>query len=110
MAECKYRKDFTEFAIYNDDLIVGFTVFGIEPETNNYWIIAIIISEQYQNKGFGKQAILKLVELLKNRPNCKKIFIGHHPENKIANHVYESLGFIDTGKVEDGEIVRCLTI
>ncbi|MEK4110947.1 RimJ/RimL family protein N-acetyltransferase [Paenibacillus sp. DS2363] len=46
---------------------------------------------------------------MKESLNCKRIMIGHRPENGIAGNLYESLGFqsVSEGLI-DGEVVRLL--
>jgi len=33
--------------------------------------------------------------------------IGHKPDNMIAARLYERVGFIETGDIINGEIIRC---
>ena len=37
--------------------------------------------------------------------DCKQIRINHVPQNTVANHLYKSLGFQETGEMEDGEVL-----
>ncbi|MBN1699796.1 MAG: GNAT family N-acetyltransferase [Spirochaetales bacterium] len=110
MAKCRYIDNHFENAIYNDDELIGFSVWGFDKENDEYWIAAIMIDEKYQNKGYGKQAVKELIKILSRNENCDKIFLGHRPNNLVASHFYEKMGFVDTGRREDGEIIRCLTL
>ena len=103
MARAKYEDDVKEKAIYVDNNLVGFCVYGIEPETDYPWIISIIIDKKYQNKGYGKAGIMLLISLLKSISSHKEIYICHRFENKHAEHVYKSIGFIETIKTIDNE-------
>lgn len=110
MAECRYMSQWHELAITCEDNIIGFTVYGLDPDNNEYWIIAFLIDKEYQGRGYGKEAVKALIALIKNRHNPSKVYIGHRPNNEIASNLYESLGFTDTGERHGGEIIRCLQI
>ncbi|MBN2353579.1 MAG: GNAT family N-acetyltransferase [Spirochaetales bacterium] len=110
MAICRYRDNHFENAIYNDDELVGFSVWAFDKENNEYWIAAVMIDEKHQKKGYGKQAVNELIKIISKNENCDKIFLGHRPDNSIASHFYEAMGFVDTGRREDGEVIRCLTL
>jgi diamine N-acetyltransferase len=111
IAESKYVDDFELRAVYWDDDLVGFVVFCAKPDKDeNYWIPAIMIDEKYQRKGYGKAAMEKLIELM-SMMNCKRLMIGHRPNNQIAECLYDSLGFKKISEeVVDGEIIRLLQI
>ncbi|MFC4775453.1 GNAT family N-acetyltransferase [Paenibacillus sp. GCM10023252] len=111
IAESKYVDDFELRAVYWDVELVGFIVFCAKPDKDeNYWIPAILIDEKYQGKGYGKAAMVKLIELM-STINCKRMMIGHRPNNKIAEVLYDSLGFKKVSEeVVDGEIIRLLQI
>ena len=68
-----------------------------------------MIDTEYQGRGYGREALKKLIDLMKESLNCKCIMIGHRPENGIAGNLYESLGFqrVSEGLI-DGEVVRLL--
>ena len=110
MAECRYRSDLHELAIYWDEEIVGFLVWALEPNNHEYWIAVIMIDQQFQNKGFGQMALKEVISLLSTKSGCQRIWIGHKPTNTIAAHIYAKMGFHDTGKREGEEIIRCLTL
>ncbi|MFJ6208184.1 GNAT family N-acetyltransferase [Lysinibacillus sp. NPDC092081] len=94
----------------SEGILVGFLVFCTNPDKDgNYWIPAIMIDEKHQGKGYGKEAMEALIQFM-SISNCKRIMIGHRPNNQIARKLYESLGFIKVSEeVIDGEIVRTST-
>ncbi|TCZ80957.1 GNAT family N-acetyltransferase [Paenibacillus albiflavus] len=111
IAESKYVDDFELRAVYCEEDVVGFIVFCMKPDTDdNHWIPAIMIDEKHQGKGYGKTAMELLIELMRTS-NCKRIMIGHRPNNQIASNLYESLGFKKASEeVVDGEVIRLLQI
>ncbi len=98
-------------AIYIDDTPVGYVLYGIdEQDATTWWIIRLMIAPAYQGRGVGRSAMQQIIAMLRLMPNCRAIDISFVPANKGAKHLYEQLGFKDTGKVEDGEIVFRLDI
>jgi diamine N-acetyltransferase len=51
-----------------------------------------------------------LLERLKAQPGYTAILISFVPENVAARNLYASLGFVDTGEIEEGEIVYRLPL
>ncbi|WKL05178.1 GNAT family protein [Paenibacillus amylolyticus] len=68
-----------------------------------------MVDTKYQGRGYGREALRKLIDLMKESLKCKRIMIGYRPENGIAGNLYESLGFqrVSEGLI-DGEVVRLL--
>lgn len=99
-------------AAYDGDEMVGYTMYGYDPDTNprRYWIVRLMVSQQQQGKGYGRAIMQQIMEDLKQQPGCDAIYISFAPENDVARALYSSLGFADTGTVEDGEIVYKLMV
>ena len=96
-----YRDTAFPFAIYADDLPVGFVMLGYYESRNQYTLWKFFIDEGHQNKGYGKQALKLSVDYLFDRFNTNEIYTGVHVENTIAKRLYISFGFEETGKFED---------
>ena len=88
------------YAIYADDLMVGFVAVAYGPESQHqYWIYHFFIDQGHQGKGFGKLALSVLIERIKTQfPNCHRINLTVHPENVTAQHLYTRAGFTATGE------------
>jgi diamine N-acetyltransferase len=112
IAESKFIDEFVLRAVYLDEEIIGFIVYCAKPDKDdNYWILAVMIGEKHQGKGYGKEAMKQLVEQMCATLNCKRIMVGHRPNNQAASQLYESLGFKKvTDEVVDGEIIRLFQI
>lgn len=96
-----YRDTAFPFAIYADDLPVGFVMLGYYKSREQYTLWKFFIDERYQNKGYGKQALKLSVNYLLNMFHAEEIYTGVYVGNKIAKHLYISFGFEETGKFED---------
>ncbi|MCQ6333791.1 MULTISPECIES: GNAT family N-acetyltransferase [Bacillus cereus group] len=105
IAEVQFLDNFYANGIYLDEKMIGFTMFGIDPDDNNYWIYRLMIDENFQGKGIGKQAIYLIIDEIRrnNNANISIIMIGYAPENHTAKFVYKKAGFIETELSSWGE-------
>lgn len=113
LAESKYYPELVPLAIYADETMVGFLMWGPpDREDNNgvYWIIRLMIDERYQGKGYGRDAMQQIITQLREKPDCMAIQLSYEPENLGAEILYNSLGFHKTGEILEGELVSRLNI
>ena len=105
IAQSKVQKGWIVKAIYDDDLMIGFAMYGYCYEYDFYEICRFMIDHKYQGKGYGRRALVKIIEEMKENEECKDIYISFDPKNNIARSLYESLGFKDTGKTLEDELL-----
>lgn len=108
LLESKFEPSKFALAIYNHEAMVGFVMYGLYNDS--WWIIRLMVDRNHQGNGYGKAAILKVIEILRNKPGCNRIFTSYEPENSVAEKLYLSLGFEKTGRIEEGEIILYLTL
>jgi len=100
------------FAIYNDEILIGFTLMNFCPADENkyenddeacYYISRFMIDKKYQGKGFGFKGMEKVVAFLKAFPQGEagSIYLSYNPVNTAARKLYASLEFVETGQVDD---------
>ncbi|WP_345241574.1 GNAT family N-acetyltransferase [Pontibacillus salipaludis] len=109
LAQAKAFPECLCLGIYHYKLLVGFTMYCIDFEDKEYWIYRLMIDARYQSKGYGKAAMKKLIERIKQDQKHHVIYLSVEPENDQAKSLYEKLGFKPDGRVIDGEIVYSLT-
>lgn len=99
------------FAIYADEVPVGFFMGEISEEDGKmaYGIWRFMIDTQHQGKGYGRAALKLAIEYLKGE-GAKEIEISNDPQNDVAWSLYKSVGFVQTGEIDDGEAVAILKI
>lgn len=105
LAQAKAFPECECLAIYHDDELVGFTMYCMDHEDQEYWIYRLMIDAKYQSKGYGKAAMELVIEKIKEDRQHRVIYISFEPENIWAQQLYEQLGFIADGRVIDGEVV-----
>ncbi|MCI0715756.1 MAG: GNAT family N-acetyltransferase [Chlorobi bacterium] len=110
IAQSKFYPSLVTLIVYNENEPVGFLMFGENETDGCMWIIRMMIDEKFQRKGYGREALRQLIELIKKEYGCQEIFLSFDPENEAAKKLYESFGFYDTGKIEEGEIVYKLNL
>lgn len=110
------------FGIYEDDTPVGFLMIGFD--TDDYWEDAppiakgnynlwrLMIDKNFQNKGYGREAVRLALQFIKTFP-CKEAeycWLSYEPENKIASRLYQSFGFVETGEMDGEEMIAVLKL
>ena len=109
IAESKFETHFRPKAVYLDDAMIGFLVYGLDPDDGRYWLITFMIDGKHQGKGCGKRAIKAFLEYFRANHDADRIVLGHRPENAAAAALYEKTGFRLTGEIIGGEVIRCHT-
>jgi len=115
IAEAIFNPTFVPLAVYAEavstskaETMVGFLMYGTNPDNDELWILRLMVGQQYQGRGYGRAAMKEIIRRLKAKPDCQEIFTSYEPDNDVAARLYRSLGFEDTGRIEDGELVVCL--
>ncbi|WP_160672548.1 GNAT family N-acetyltransferase [Clostridium sp. C8-1-8] len=110
IAQSKIQKGWITKAIYDEDIMIGFTMYGFCYEHNFYEICRIMIDYKYQGKGYGKRALGKIIEEMKNFKDCNEVFLSFDTENQIGKKLYESFNFKSTGRIIDDELLYSLSL
>ena len=107
IAESKFYPDWEPRAIYIDDELIGFIMCGQDPDGDprQWWIIRFMIDAAFQGKGFGRAALMETLGWLTAKSDCDVVELSFAPANEVAKKLYLSAGFVDTGVIEEGELV-----
>jgi len=108
--EAEQEPTFVPLAIYADDHVVGFTMYGLDPDDGKYWIYRLMIDVDHQGKGYGKAALKELIKRLAQLPDCDEIYAGYKPWNNVAASLFAELGFERTGEMLSGEFITRLDL
>lgn len=101
-----YREanDVFPFAVYHGNTLVGFVILDADEEERCLALWRIMFPEEHANKGYGTQTVRRIIELARESGKFDCVILTHKPENAIAKHVYEKIGFRPTGVISNGEI------
>ena len=102
--------DVYPFAIYNDEEPVGFMMLDEDLEERCIVVWRVMFPEENTGIGYGTESLKLVAKLAKESGKYDFMIIQCAPDNGRARHVYEKVGFRDTGEVEDGESVMRLEL
>jgi diamine N-acetyltransferase len=110
LALSRFLPEWIPAGIYAGDTIVGFVFYGQTAE-DKWHIMRYMIDQKQQGKGYGKAALKIIIEdILERTPQVKVIDLSVEPDNAVAIHVYETLGFVQTEEFHHGEMVMPLDV
>ena len=102
---CHYENIWHPLAMYLDEQVIGFMMWGIDPEDESCWFGGILVDESMQNRGYGKQAIQSAIKMLNEEHGHKNFALSYQPANLVAKQLYSKLGFVETDETVDDEVV-----
>ena len=91
------------FEILADELPVGLVYYADLPELNVYNLCQFFIDIRYQGKGYGKAALLLVIDKMREEGRYKRVSVTYHEGNDVALRLYESVGFVHTGAEFEGD-------
>lgn len=110
IAEAHFADEAWFRAIYADDKPVGFVMIAQQPEVPNYVLWRFMIGREHQRKGYGRAAIERLVERVREFPSATELKTSVIEGEGGPLPFYEGLGFVSTGEYMEGELVLRLAL
>jgi diamine N-acetyltransferase len=110
IAEAHFEPEHAWFrAIYANETPVGFLMLYDDPAEPEYFLWRFMIDARYQGLGYGRRALLLLIDHVKRRPGATTLGVSCVPGEGSPCPFYEKMGFVYTGEIVDGERVMRLT-
>ena len=98
------------FVIINDSDIIGLAlVRDLDEAPACYDLQQFMIDQRFQNKGYGTEALKRILSLLKDEGKYDCVEVCVNKADASALRVYEKAGFIDTGYVDE-DVPDCLNL
>lgn len=98
------------FGIADDSQIIGIALIrDFTEEPLNYDLQQFMIDKRFQNKGYGTQALRQILDWLKQEARYSSVEVCVDRSDAAAIHVYEKVGFIDSGYVDE-DLPNCLNL
>jgi diamine N-acetyltransferase len=105
---CHYGGVWHPLAVTSSAEVVGFAMWAVDPDDASGWIGGLVVGRERQREGYGRAAVLALLERLRREQGCASAALSYAPENAPARALYLSLGFTETGEREGDELVARL--
>ena len=110
------KSSYFPFAITVNEKVVGFLMYayydpqgeeGYRQKEPYFMLFRFMLGEHFQGKGYGRDALEKLIEYLKTGPHGKAdvIFTCYEESNVMVKKLYESVGFEESYRDSDGDII-----
>lgn len=97
VSECLREADELELwrpvGIYDSDTLIGFAMYGYfpEPAPGQLWLDRLLIDKRYQGKGYGKQAVLSLLDRLHTEYQSGTVYLSVYENNPHAIKLYQQI-------------------
>ncbi len=108
--QSRFEEELYPFCIYDGKVMIGFLMYGLDPDTKRIEMSRLMIDQKLQGKGYGKTAVLKLLDLIREKYGKIKFYTSIEPKNIVAEKLYESLGFKKTGEIMWDEEVMVIQL
>ena len=105
LALCAYADSpWRPLAVRAGEEVVGFVMWGIDPADESFWIGGLIIDRRHQRQGYGRAVVAQLLERAASNGHSEAA-LSYHTGNMLAQSLYASMGFVETGELVDDETV-----
>ena len=110
IAEARFYPEWTLLGVYADSRMVGFAMYGLDPDDMTVNLIHFMIDGREQGKGYGKAAMEQLLRKIRKDYPDQEIWLSLHPQNMVAIRLYKDYGFEfqAIGLETDDEVFMCL--
>ncbi|HQY93964.1 GNAT family N-acetyltransferase [Caldilinea sp.] len=108
LALCCYGELWRPLAMLLDAQAIGFLMWAVDPADGSCWLGGILVDQQHQRRGYGRQAINATLDLLAREQGFRAFALSYQPANLAARRLYASMGFVESGEWEDDGIVARL--
>ena len=107
-----YRDQCRPFGIYAEGRMVGYVMVIYDYDVPEYDIWHMMIDETMQGRGYGVDAMDKVITYIKTKPfgDSGRIALTCNKHNPVARKLYERKGFTATGVEDEDEVELVLTV
>ena len=107
-----YRNQCQPFGIYADGRMVGYVMVVYDYDVPEYDIWHMMIDEAEQGRGYGREALDRVIEYIMTKPfgDSNRIALTCNRKNAVARKLYENKGFSAIGNEYEDEIELAMTV
>lgn len=84
---------------------VGFIMLYEDQDKPEYFLWRLMIAAEHQRKGYGWRALELLVERVCGLPGATELGTSYVPAEGGPEAFYKRFGFVETGEVDNGEVI-----
>ncbi len=99
LVEAAFEDGLYTLGVYHGDVMVGFILYDFDDEISGWSMSRFMIGKQYQGKGYGKIAVSKFLDYIKEKHDVTHLYISVSLENRTARNMYASMGFKEVKEV-----------
>jgi len=92
IAESKFQNEVRLLGIYKDNIMVGFASYILDEE-GDMNLYKLMIDKHYQGKGYGKESLILVMDIIRKETKNKEVWLSLHPNNTVAIKLYNKFGF-----------------
>ena len=107
MCLAQFGDDWHSLAVATDGKIVGHVMWAVDEEDGSTWLGGLVIDAAVQGRGVGRATVDAFVERFAAEGRVN-IALSYLPDNAVARRLYAAVGFVETGEMEDDEVVARL--
>jgi diamine N-acetyltransferase len=96
LAQSKFEPDAHPRAVYVGETLVGFIMYDVTAEDAEAFIYRFMIDREHQRKGYGRAALARAIEEIRQMPGITSIGISYMKDNLVAKDFYASFGFVES--------------
>ncbi len=101
---CHFEKDWHPLAIEADGHVAGHVMWAIDESDGSTWLGGLVVDRGSQGRGIGRAAVTAFIDRFSASGHAN-IALSYLPDNVAARSLYTSMGFVETGEMEDDEVV-----
>ncbi len=94
------------FLIHEGETPIGMVLYYDDESLNAYIFSELFIDEQFQGKGYGRTATKLVLNNMKKDGKYNRIILCYIEGNHAVQKLYESFGFVETGRDDDEVIME----
>jgi diamine N-acetyltransferase len=110
LALCTYGGTWNPLAVKEDGEVIGFLMWGFDPDEDAAWLGGIVIDHRHQGRGLGRAATREAMRMLHDTRGYTRFALSYNPANATAKRAYAALGFAETGEMAEDELVARTTL
>lgn len=106
LAQSKFEPGARPLAICVDGTPVGFIMYEADPDdAHTVMLYRFMVGRQYRGCGYGRAGLELFIGGFERDPSVHAVKVCFVAENVMARRLYATLGFIEIGYDEDGEVL-----